>query len=720
MTLPSLLTGFLLFTLTQGNALAAIYGDIKKNTEFGVGEIKAEEDVKGFVAKTFRKLYGPEWDILESDIDLALAQKKEKLCSKPAGKHPSNHPECTKFLEDLRDLAQEEERVRLLGRYLQSIATSDEYPIDSYPGRLINLPLHFRSIITIWQAGTGAVLSTSSSPGSASSMSSTGSGAATASDILLRLHGLPPDDDAVWQTIKREVFENIPGTAGVWRYRHGVRYLLDGSPDQRRAPFFPDPPAPPPFTPFPPEPNGPENGGGTERQYLFKRWDGFEEKLLNAYSYLRNYLIMNINAGNFKPPPRKGEIILFPGVKDDKNHLLWFFVEALQTIDTIPLPTDPDELKKLLTGDAGLHFDLAIEPVLPALLTNFVGHYPPGSATDCSTLPLDSDGNPWNTDCPKGLIPGGAYPPEPIRMVGTEEKPLDGLGLCMLPLPRFGYLCKPLRAKEGEVCKNKVTPLVAASSASSMKDSIVLARCEPFDTNVKETLVGPDACKELGWQIGKKGGGGSSSSISSSSSSDEFRVCGPYESAAFLNTIGNTMCYLGQCLEQNLEIHRWTGGRSPFTTEEQAFPWDFLTPLGLEPATFLDPPPLNQTTFLAYRPAALLRTLDAALCQPLGLPPTTPPTACMGEALRRLRLPGESYVDTAGDLGSQSLEQAHGYGSLQEITPGIGARVGTQVFLHYLEGAGRTFAQIVGIAADVFDEVNRIEFPPEMCPLGVP
>src|SRR6185503_16440480 len=51
-------------------------------------------------------------------------------------------------------------------------------------------------------------------------------------------------------------------------------------------------------------------------------------------------------------------------------------------------------------------------------------------------------------------------------------------------------------------------------------------------------------------------------------------TCTPGTETTYKNTIGNNACYLGQCVEESLELHRVTGGRSPATVGDEAFPWD--------------------------------------------------------------------------------------------------------------------------------------------------
>ena len=66
------------------------------------------------------------------------------------------------------------------------------------------------------------------------------------------------------------------------------------------------------------------------------------------------------------------------------------------------------------------------------------------------------------------------------------------------------------------------------------------------------------------------------------------KVCTPECRSEFENTIGNNLCFIGQCIEQSWEEERIVPGRMPLNVGDEAFPWDSC--IGTEPAANTDPP----------------------------------------------------------------------------------------------------------------------------------
>lgn len=198
-------------------------------------------------------------------------------------------------------------------------------------------------------------------------------------------------------------------------------------------------------------------------------------------------------------------------------------------------------------------------------------------------------------------------------------------------------------------------------------------------------------------------------------------ICTPATETQYKNRIGNNMCYIGQCAEQSVELHRIAAGRSPAGVQDPVAPWQEPltgTPLG----NLLTNPPLSQYRFPPYRPELLAQTLDSALCQSVGLPRLMPPVLCMVEATRQLDLARTIGLETVIGLAGQTNEQDVTLRDLVELSRGVGVRTGTEMYADYLRESSRSFAEIIGMAARLLRELDAVSFPTQMCPIdeGLP
>lgn len=194
-------------------------------------------------------------------------------------------------------------------------------------------------------------------------------------------------------------------------------------------------------------------------------------------------------------------------------------------------------------------------------------------------------------------------------------------------------------------------------------------------------------------------------------------VCTPATETNYMNRIGNNICYIGQCAEQSVELHRITGGRSPAVTQDGVSP--FADPqTGTALGNLLSNPPLSQYRFPAYRPELLVRTLDEALCQSAGLPALMPPALCAAEATRQLQLTRVTGLETALGLVRQNTEQNIDLRDTLNLARGIGVRTGTELYSDYLRESSRSFAEVIGMATRLLEQLNTISFPTEMCPIS--
>ena len=192
--------------------------------------------------------------------------------------------------------------------------------------------------------------------------------------------------------------------------------------------------------------------------------------------------------------------------------------------------------------------------------------------------------------------------------------------------------------------------------------------------------------------------------------------CKPGCQTQYLNTIGNNLCFAGQCIE---ETHKWSetiSGRSAFTTVDEAYPWNACEMEDPEIGQFAVTPAITAPSFPLYRPEYLMKQLDDALCQINGLPARTPPALCGFDAFKRLNLPPLNYFQSAGDLTAQQNQYNSAALALQYAAKGLGARITNDMLTQYLGTASNTFAELMDMSHRLFKQVGDITFPAAMCP----
>lgn len=379
--------------------------------------------------------------LTEADINTLLTVVDAvSLCEGNDGKPKRDLGFCSALSERVQSLAATETLARSLGRELQAIATSFEASVDGYPGRPIALPSRYTSLVTLWRAGTQAATDR------------------LAGSPLVRTLALPDKNDSSYQSAVDDLKNALNALEGdarigaVWRYQFGHRFVAGSRPG-----------APPPEEP------DLLSGPGSERQFLTKRWDGSNasEDIEGPLQALWTRLSEDI--ATMDPPLKGGELVLFQAI-DLGDAIGWAFFEQCPTSD----PTTSSKCIDLYspisgpfraTGDVGLHWRIPLEPVQPSLLED------PDFPGSCTSL------DPANPNCP--AIAGGRYPPEPV----------DGEGLCTMPIARDGYLCKPITGLPGEEC---------LGGAQSDPEKIVLTRCE--GGGAAETIAGPNICRTTQWR----------------------------------------------------------------------------------------------------------------------------------------------------------------------------------------------------------------------------
>lgn len=807
-----LLAGLGLCVLIPAQVFAEpLYERIKEQVIRDLASGDIDDEVNDFVRAMFRK----EHELNKEEVQQMLDGNWSVACgNRPANDSLKNQGVCLEMTGRITSLAEHEQAIRAFGRTLQATATSYELPLSTMPRKTNRILSDLRGILSIWTAGTGSIQSIQSTRYSL-------------------LYTVVINDESFKPLIKKvaDALKDLnpeQQTAAVWRYQNGVR-LIRGE----RLPVYP-----PPFIPM-------ASGPGTERQFLFKRWDKVETELKALWDAILTH--------PFDRPPKKGETlhITFP---DD------FFSDMPDNI-VLWGRLDGDAAGNRADSDVGLLWDTPLETVQPSLLTE---------------AEEEEDRDP---------ILGGAYPVEPIFIDEDDQvQPLDGQGLCTHASANAGYLCRPFElinqndrcptpkeplppdtisivtcTKTGslrftsagaDVCRDinwiddksplcdvsftctNSCPYEGAALAKNEKNVIPLCMRNNLDAAVPATYImyhelvhayqkcpfppGYDPYKDLNkeqktaaccrvegeahqaqfdlmendgafknagkiddipltasacaealthWSCNDRDKIGPCFTSRTYSQSfingcmqagktmnvpktckDLFQevngrtvikdervkqladlirnrrdVCTPGQTSQYPNRIGNSMCFIGQCVEQSVETHRVMGGSVPVGVSGEVAPWDNPisgTPLGNAVVN----PPVSQGRFPSYRPQLLVRTMETALCQLVGLPPLQPPILCIIEASRQLQTTRTTPADTAQGVVNQAAEEEISTKDILALTPAVASRAGTNLYAVYLRGATRSFSDILSMAGKLLEELGKISFPAEMCPIppGLP
>jgi len=195
--------------------------------------------------------------------------------------------------------------------------------------------------------------------------------------------------------------------------------------------------------------------------------------------------------------------------------------------------------------------------------------------------------------------------------------------------------------------------------------------------------------------------------------------CTPETLSNYGNTVGNNLCFIGQCVEQSLETHRLTGGRTPAGVQDEAYPND--DPLAGSPlGNFLAAPTAGQPILPPYKPLQPVHEFEAALCALVGLPVSSPPALCAIAANRRTDSPLGDPLSTILSMAQLESQQRLTSADMAMLAESVGMRMGTDLYARNLRVMSKTLAEVIGVATKLLNEVKSIEFPTEMCPLGSP
>ena len=193
-------------------------------------------------------------------------------------------------------------------------------------------------------------------------------------------------------------------------------------------------------------------------------------------------------------------------------------------------------------------------------------------------------------------------------------------------------------------------------------------------------------------------------------------ACKPGCQSKYVNTIGNNLCFTGQCIE---ETHEWSapiGGRTALTAGDEAYPWASCEAPDPRIGQFAVPPAITAPKFPLYRPELLMKQLDDAICQINGLPSRTPPALCGFDVAKTLDLPPLSFLQSGDKLATQPGKYATNSIALENAAQGLGARIANEMFIQYLNTGAKNFAELMKMSHRLFTEVGDITFPSTMCP----
>ncbi len=193
-------------------------------------------------------------------------------------------------------------------------------------------------------------------------------------------------------------------------------------------------------------------------------------------------------------------------------------------------------------------------------------------------------------------------------------------------------------------------------------------------------------------------------------------ACSPGCQTKYQNTIGNNLCYIGQCVEQSVEQSRVIPGRMPLVAGDEAFPWDTCAVSDPQAGGLITLPAISPPLLPAYNPRLLVESLDRALCQINGLPSSTPPILCQFDYLRRLDIPGSDYVSTVLSFTAQIEENETPTLALQRMTQSISTRIGTSLLSRYLSWAGMVLSDTLRTGNQLLRAMEKTQFPLTTCP----
>lgn len=208
-------------------------------------------------------------------------------------------------------------------------------------------------------------------------------------------------------------------------------------------------------------------------------------------------------------------------------------------------------------------------------------------------------------------------------------------------------------------------------------------------------------------------------------------VLRPGRLLTFTNTIGNHICAAGAYVEEAAKRHEIVGGRIPFGVFDQAYPWsvDGIADEQLEESDEEDDylaierllTPLQGLTdaggpLPSYRPAALAKTFDIALCGELGLPPHVPTELCMLDAQRRLNMPLMTAMMTAQRALQENDDLRSAAEDAQRGAAAVATRMINGYYGDYIHVSLRSLSDVLATTDDLLERLRLMTSPSLMCP----
>lgn len=409
----------LLLTLPLG-AEASVYQDLRAAVEREQSRTTFDQDLVEYLATLFEVPQAAVTETLKGDVSAACAAAQKTIVG------------CNDLTLRILQAYKNEAAIRTLGRKLQEVAGGEEVPVSYLPGRPISLFFDLSALLTLWAPGDQAPKTLGKDLGLTARM-------IRKEDYEELYEKL---EEAADELFSIQTTEEL--TAAVWRYDAGVRLVRETRMPQFPAPFIDD-----------------QSGAGTERQYLFKRWDGnleddeagigeepdIEQPLLDAWNALPADDTEPGMITYYQFPDAEG---MFPS-----NAIVW----ARKGYEE--KPTDSSSPERIEYGDIGITWKQPIEPVLPSLK------------------------DPKKTGS-GAAIRGGRYPPEPTDASVTPPERIDGRKLCTDPVAARGFLCS------SELSSKCPDP------DDADPDAINIVNCETAEE--KTTSAGANICLDIDWR----------------------------------------------------------------------------------------------------------------------------------------------------------------------------------------------------------------------------
>ncbi|MFA6259419.1 MAG: hypothetical protein WCX29_02315 [Candidatus Peribacteraceae bacterium] len=192
--------------------------------------------------------------------------------------------------------------------------------------------------------------------------------------------------------------------------------------------------------------------------------------------------------------------------------------------------------------------------------------------------------------------------------------------------------------------------------------------------------------------------------------------CRPGCETSYDNTIGNNLCYIGQCIEESIEEHRIIPGRVPLTSQDTAFPWDACTGEDPQIASLVTASIVSRPRLSPYRIREAMQHMEQRVCEANGFPRLSPTILCRFDARRRLDLPIDGIAETGQNIVMQEQEHARASSNVIQSMGNIATRIGAAMAIETLRGPLNDLSGIIGTARKLIEQIGETPFTKTMCP----